>query len=122
MPVQVRVSYQLDESKVSGGLIPTDGILAQVTDVTFTCDNPTCAKNFGGKQRSFFWQAEKVSDDAAELPDDAYRIVNLELFNGKKYAFCGHECVVRALGYLEPLESPREKTSNVVAMPPKDAK
>lgn len=122
MPVTVRVNYKLDESKLSGGIIPTDGILAQVTDVTFTCDNPTCAKNFGGKRRSFSWQAEQVQEDAEALPDDAFRIVNLELFDGKKYAFCGHECVVRALKFLDPLESPREKSSNVVAMPPKDNK
>lgn len=122
MPVTVNVSYQFDESKVSGGIIAADGILSQVTDVTFTCDNPTCAKSFGGKPRSFGWQAEKVQDDAEALPDDAFRIVNLELFNGKKYAFCGHECVVRALSYLDPLESPREKSSNVVIMSPKDSK
>jgi hypothetical protein len=125
MPVSVSVSYELDSARVhfpdNGPVtVPADSITASITHVSFQCDNPLCKKNFGGVPRSFSWQEEKVQADADALPDDAFRILNVQLFDGRKFAFCCRQCVGTALDMLGPLKSPREQMSNVIAMPTKD--
>jgi hypothetical protein len=85
--------------------IPQESQITQTTDVYVTCDNPKCGD---GSPLHIFWNQERVAEDDEHLPDQAFRIVTLEFFDGEKKTFCSDKCAISFLQSHIPLRSPRE--------------
>lgn len=76
-----------------------DAPSVSLVDVTVTCDHCEKVIQWGHQ-------------DSEKLPDDAWRILTLEQFDGKRYSFCGPGCLEYFLGGgLRVLEAP-ERVQN----------
>lgn len=66
--------------------------------VTVICDNNEC-------KQSVFWSEGKPED----IPDTAFRILILQLFNQQKFVFCSRHCLLTFMNNdFAPVKSPRE--------------
>lgn len=73
----------------------------QRNTVTFKCDNPGCST-------TIMWVQQEVQQKPEALPDAAWRVVNVSLFDGSVRGFCSKYCVLEYFRTYVPLKSPRE--------------
>lgn len=97
------------------------------TEVKVICDGPQCSFGNDGKPSTYTWNEEDVKDNPEAVPDDAYRLLTLTLFNGKRFVFCSRQCLRDYMRNYKALRSAREMTaemreniSKVTKIPPED--
>lgn len=115
MPVSIKQYVTLDLREIGPVVpgqesveVPTDALTAGTHTITVTCDNPNCKRGLAGSAKAISWDQSKAGADPNELPNDAFRVITIELFNQQKMVFCGKACAVEGVQSLVPLNSPRE--------------
>lgn len=104
MPVEKTQKITLlnyPEAGVNTNLDPSIQVQGETT-LRVSCDSSTC-------KNSVSWVIENAGNTAENVPDDAFRVLILEDFLGKKSVYCSWDCLRRAMkSYIPPL-SPREQ-------------
>jgi hypothetical protein len=123
MPVSIKQSVSVrlsDLPEVVPGqesvVLSADALEAAGQVITVTCDNPECKRGIAGSVKVIQWDQQAAATNHDEVPNDAYRIITVELFNRQRMAFCGVACSIDGLRALPPLKSPSE---TVVQFPEK---
>lgn len=83
------------------------------TQVVVTCDGPSCSFGEHGQPSTYTWSEEDAKDNPEAIPDDAYRLLVLQLFSGKKFLFCSRACLRDFMRTYIALRSPRELTEEM---------
>ena len=83
----------------------------QVVTVKITCDGPPCQRGTAGPRTIEWTEARGVP---VKPPNDAWRIIVVDLFDGSKHLFCGVECAITWLRKHRPLQSPSESADDAV--------
>lgn len=73
-------------------------------DIRVVCDGSLCDTPCEVK-----WSQQATAIDPEALPDEAFRLLKLETFDGKQLVFGGKNCLRHYLKSFVPLQSPREK-------------
>ena len=83
----------------------------QVVTVKITCDGPPCQRGTAGPRTIEWTEARGVP---VKPPNDAWRIIVVDLFDGSKHLFCGVDCSIAWLRRHQPLQSPSEIADEAV--------
>lgn len=128
MPVSIQQSVSIRLSDLPEVLpgqelvdVAAESLVASSQIITVTCDNPDCNRGLAGSVKVIQWDQQAAATNPGEIPNDAYRIITVEMFNQQRMAFCGRVCATEGLQMMAPLKSPRELSPNVVQFPEKDS-
>lgn len=117
MPVEIKQSLVVRDAAGVEQTMAQAQIVSASNTVTVTCDGPDCNKDHGGPT-TYQWNEQQAQQNADAIPDEAFRLLTLEDFTGRKLVFCKKKCVLRYLDQVyTPVRSPREQATNVVAFP-----
>jgi len=88
--------------------------IAQLIEVT--CEGPRCKRGANETPKKISWDTERSKTDPLAVPDDAWRLRTVILFNDERHVFCCVRCSHDwDLANPEPLKSPRELAAQQAA-------